>query len=362
MDNLLRDSTSRTMNTETSVCDAMEPGVCREYEFPETGNIGCHHCQGRADVVKVPATAALQLGHGFRHDNGVRIELDAAPGALLGRERLEPLPELCFPARPASRIHCHVSPIRMRTRINGPDRIEGTQTADGPRPAPRGLARMNVDPSLLPSAVLWLSWPVFVIIALPVLVRAPWALLLDNGLQPQFVGACALVALAWSTSVEVQPGPAMHLLGTTVLTLLFGRMLAIAGATGALVTLSGLGLYEWQAFPVNGLLLAVLPVVVAHAIGHCAYRWLPRHLFIYVFVVAFFGAMLAMAAVLVASAALYAAVGAHPLGVNWHDYLMVMPLLMFPEGFVTGMIVTMCVVFRPEWVRTFDDRDYLIGK
>ncbi len=221
---------------------------------------------------------------------------------------------------------------------------------------------MNIDPSLLPSNVLWLFWPVFVLVILPALLRAPWRLLLENGLQPQFVGACGLVALAWSMGAGIQPGLELHLLGTTVLTLLFGRMLAIAGATGALVVLSALGLYEWQAFPVNGLLLAVLPVLIAHVVGYYAFRWLPHHLFIYIFVVAFFGAMVAMAAVLVASAVLYAAVGAYPLGLIWRDYLMVMPLLMFPEGFVTGVLMTMCVVFRPEWVRTFDDRDYLAGK
>ena len=221
---------------------------------------------------------------------------------------------------------------------------------------------MNVDASLLPTALLWGLWPVFVLVMLPTILRAPWTLLLNNGLQPQFVGACGLVALAWTMSAGVQPGLEFHLLGTTVLTLLFGRMLAMAGASGALVVLSVLGFYDWQALPVNGLLLAVLPVLTAHLIGYYVYRWLPHHLFIYVFVVAFFGAMIAMAVVLVASSALYAAVGAYPPGLIWRDYLMVMPLLMFPEGFVTGMLMTMCVVFRPDWVRTFDDRDYLVGK
>ena len=221
---------------------------------------------------------------------------------------------------------------------------------------------MNVHASLLPPLLLWGLWPVFMLVIIPVVLRAPWSLLFENRLQPQFVGCCGLVALAWSMSAGVQPGLEFHLLGTTVLTLLFGRMLAIAGATGALVALSVLGFYEWQALPVNALLLAVLPVLTAHVIGYYAYRWLPHHLFIYIFVVAFFGAMFAVAVVLVMSSALYAAIGAYPPDLIWRDYLMFMPLVMFPEGFITGMIMTMCVVFRPEWVRTFDDRDYLMDK
>ena len=34
-------------------------------------------------------------------------------------------------------------------------------------------------------------------------------------------------------------------------------------------------------------------------------------------------------------------------------------LLMFPEGFINGMIVTTLTVFYPDLVKTFDERHYL---
>jgi len=36
--------------------------------------------------------------------------------------------------------------------------------------------------------------------------------------------------------------------------------------------------------------------------------------------------------------------------------------LAFGEGTLTGMILTLLVVYRPEWVATFDDRRYLTGR
>jgi uncharacterized membrane protein len=35
---------------------------------------------------------------------------------------------------------------------------------------------------------------------------------------------------------------------------------------------------------------------------------------------------------------------------------------MFPEAFVTGMLITIFVVYHPDWVKTFDDDRYIKGK
>ena len=44
------------------------------------------------------------------------------------------------------------------------------------------------------------------------------------------------------------------------------------------------------------------------------------------------------------------------------ESLQYLPLFMFPEAFVTGMLITIFVVYRPDWVATFDDERYLRGK
>ncbi|MEN9460235.1 MAG: hypothetical protein RIS84_255, partial [Pseudomonadota bacterium] len=37
-------------------------------------------------------------------------------------------------------------------------------------------------------------------------------------------------------------------------------------------------------------------------------------------------------------------------------------VMLFPEAFLNGMVMTILVVFRPEWVSSFSDKHYLKGK
>ena len=38
------------------------------------------------------------------------------------------------------------------------------------------------------------------------------------------------------------------------------------------------------------------------------------------------------------------------------------PLMFFPEGFINGWLMTVLVAFRPHWVYSFADEDYINGK
>ena len=44
------------------------------------------------------------------------------------------------------------------------------------------------------------------------------------------------------------------------------------------------------------------------------------------------------------------------------DYLPYVFLLAFGEAWLSGMVVTLFVVYRPEWVGTFEDSRYLRDK
>ena len=50
-----------------------------------------------------------------------------------------------------------------------------------------------------------------------------------------------------------------------------------------------------------------------------------------------------------------------PLEVNilFHHYLPAYLLIIFPEAFTTGAVLTLLVVYRPKWVLSFDDNLYL---
>ena len=49
-----------------------------------------------------------------------------------------------------------------------------------------------------------------------------------------------------------------------------------------------------------------------------------------------------------------------PASERLHDSLLLtIPAMMFAEGFTTGALLTLFVAYRPQWVATFHDADYL---
>ena len=63
-----------------------------------------------------------------------------------------------------------------------------------------------------------------------------------------------------------------------------------------------------------------------------------------------------------ATSGLLRAVGAY----NWAElretYLLFLPLMFFPEAVLNGWTMSILVGFKPEWVHTFRDEEYLDGK
>lgn len=162
--------------------------------------------------------------------------------------------------------------------------------------------------------------------------------------------ATALVAALWGVRTGLPAGVGLHFLGAAALYLLFGApralvALAFAALLAALLGGSPLGALPW-AWLANG----AVPVVVAWGIHRLVARLAPPNPFFYVFCVAFAGAGLSM----IASLALHGAVGG---GVE--PFIALGLMLGFGEAFLTGMLVTILVVYRREWVATFDDARWL---
>jgi uncharacterized membrane protein len=195
---------------------------------------------------------------------------------------------------------------------------------------------------------------------------APWQRLADAGQSNIWLGTLVVLTLIWSMKAGVRPGLNLHLLGATVLTLMFGRQLAIIGfcVVLAAVTLNQdlRGIDAWQMFALNALVLAVFPVLVADRIRQLVERHLPANLFIYVFITAFFGAAVTVVATgLLASVLLWLG-GAYPAEMLFDDYFPYYILLGFSEAWLNGAVVTLMVVYAPHWVGSFDDRRYLLNK
>lgn len=191
------------------------------------------------------------------------------------------------------------------------------------------------------------------------LTRANWGQFRDTGFQHVFFGACVAVFFIWQLRVGIVPAVAMHFLCLTTLTLMFGVPLAIIAAailTGATCVT---GVEVWQSWPGSFLALGVVPILLTRLTLLASQRYLPPNPFVYIFVVAFFGAAAAMLAAMAVNSLLLLGLEQMSLDQLRQSYLSVLPLMMFPEAFINGLIVTGLVVFKPAWIPSFDDEVYL---
>ena len=191
------------------------------------------------------------------------------------------------------------------------------------------------------------------------LTRAPWGRFRDTGFQHVFFGACVAVFFIWQLRVGTVPALSMHFLCLTTLTLMFGVPLAILAAailTGAMCITD---VQVWQSWPASFLALGMVPILVTWSMLRASQRYLPPNPFVYIFVVAFFGAAAAMLAAMAVNSVLLLGFDQMPLDQLRQSYLSVLPLMMFPEAFINGLIVTGLVVFKPAWIPSFDDEVYL---
>ena len=134
--------------------------------------------------------------------------------------------------------------------------------------------------------------------------------------------------------------------------------LGMAGLAAQLGLLA-IGRMDLASLGINGVLLVLIPVLVTELCALRVERAQPRNLFVYIFFSGFFPAALAVLLCILVG-----------LGVLWVDGLFPMPpwlgdfvgylwMVIFPEAFINGMIVTALVVFYPDWLETFNRSRYL---
>lgn len=189
--------------------------------------------------------------------------------------------------------------------------------------------------------------------------QAPWGRLNEGAKINAWLGASIVIAAVWLLKAGVRPNLHLHMLGATALTLMVGPYFALAGLLITLLAVTWLGVGDWQNLAVNWLLMAWIPVWVTYALLRLCQRYLPPNYFVYIFINAFIGGALAMLATGAAAGLFHWLAGTYSADILMEEYLPFYLLLAFSEAFSTGMALTMFVVYRPQWVMTFDDELYL---
>ena len=220
---------------------------------------------------------------------------------------------------------------------------------------------MNIPDLLLPSSLLWPANLAAALLLGLCIRKAPWQRL-TPGLQHLWLACCVTLMLVWSIKAGIKPGLNLHLLGATLLTLMFGPSLAIVALAVVLVGVTLAGASGWMSLGINLLLMAALPVLFSYAVYCQAHYKLPRHVFVYVFLDAFFTAGLAIGLSGVTAILVLAASGAYTLQFLHSNYLTYFILMGWPEALLTGMAAMLMVAYRPQWLATFSDELYLHNK
>ncbi len=221
---------------------------------------------------------------------------------------------------------------------------------------------MSIPYGLL-ADVWYISAALFAVLLLTIAASsAPWHQLRESSRLHLYLGTCVLLMPLWLIKTAILPGLEYHFVGATLLTLMFGWRLALAGMTVLIGSAVVNGNLDWPSYALNLLVMGAVPITVSHAMLRATERWLPANFFIYIFVVAYAGAALAVGCVVLCAVTVLWLGGIYTFAQLGDKLFPLVVLLMVPEAFVTGMLITLMVVFYPGWVGTFDDQRYLRGR
>jgi uncharacterized membrane protein len=176
-----------------------------------------------------------------------------------------------------------------------------------------------------------------------------------------FFAACIGIMLLWFMKAGIREGMEYHYLGTTLLFLMFGWQLAILGVMLEVLVLVIRDVVQWQVFSINVFLMGVIPVVISATILRLVEKIENNHFLFYFFIAVFFNAMITIALSVYIASMLMVAGGAYSYEYMTREYTPYIFLMIYPEAFLTGLVMIIAIVNFPQWVRSFDDHKYPYG-
>jgi len=188
-----------------------------------------------------------------------------------------------------------------------------------------------------------------------VLDRPTFNLLKQPLVQHLFGASTCFLVVLWQLKGQLPESPPIHFLGVTTVVVILGLRLSLLMVPLALLLpLPLLAFLKSQPMAVDELQFwqwfsLLFTVVQSYLLLRISQNCLPKHLFVVIFVGGFLNSILSSISYL-----LLMALGYFWLGQNQNfaaDYLMITPLLAFPEGLLNGMALTMLLVYRPEWLK-----------
>ena len=167
------------------------------------------------------------------------------------------------------------------------------------------------------------------------------------------------LSLLWSVQAGVKDGLNLHFLLLTTLVLCHGWRIAIWICLLPTLLLVVFDKLAWQDAGLYALSSFMLPALFSYALFLLSYRYLSRQLFVYIFVAGFLAAALTIVLQISLTALWFGLEGRYSWQEIIDNYWLLALLLWFPEALLNGSAVTLMAIYRPHWLRTFYDREYL---
>ena len=221
---------------------------------------------------------------------------------------------------------------------------------------------MIVDSALLPALLKEIFGSLYAFFRWTALRLVPWGRIGAPERVHVYFGTILVLLFLWHLQVEIEPGLRFHLLGVTAFTLMVGWSLAVLGTSLALLAVTFNTGGDWYAFPLNALLNGVIPVSLTQILLILIRWYLPKHFFVFVLINGFLTAGLVGMFTAYLTAGLLVATGAYSFSGLSQNFLPLFPLMFLPEAIFNGWVVVVLVAYRPQWIYSFSDEQYLKGK
>lgn len=199
---------------------------------------------------------------------------------------------------------------------------------------------------------LWLIWP----------THQLKSLLVDRELRQRFFIAATFIIGLWLLNANVMQGMHAHFLGLVSISMMFGWRLTSILVLPCSLFFSTFIIKQPAVFGAYSLIAMLLPIFLSYLFYIQSYKYLPKHLFIFIFFGGFFNAALMMASHISLWSLWLWATQQYSWSVLVDNYLVLIPLLGFPEALLNGMAITLLVVYRPHWLYDYSDKQYLWRK
>jgi uncharacterized membrane protein len=212
--------------------------------------------------------------------------------------------------------------------------------------------------------MIWLG--IATVIFMVALYMSPPKIFAKPPLSFLALAAIIFLAIAWNVSPNL-PGQApgkfygliFHFYGASLLTAMFGPAIALT----ILFPVAFLGVFAIQGNYVEAsqhyLMVSVLPTFFAYLCIQIIQKYIPKHLFVLIlgngYVAAFVSTILSGITIFLARI-LFGEASAH---IDLEGWVLGLIIIAFMEGSLSGMLLAIFLIFRPNWVSTYNEEAYM---